>query len=142
MTRFLFSLKDSSKLVLYAFEHGNPGDIFVQKGPSSTIENLALSLKQLFSVNNPIKIIGVRSGEKLYETLISQEEMRDAVNEGSYYKISGKRNYSAYDKYFIKGQVFKNSHFEYTSHNTKILNVKELKKVLLNETFIKEQING
>ena len=142
MTRFLFSLKDSIKLVLHAFDNGNPGDIFVQKGPSSTIENLALSLKQIFSANNPNKIIGVRSGEKLYETLISQEEIKDIVDEGSYYKISAKKNYSDYDNYFTKGKVFKNGHLEYTSHNTKILNVKELKKVLLNEPFVKDKING
>ena len=142
MTRFLFSLKDSIKLVLHAFENGGPGDIFVQKGPSSTIENLASSLKQLFLANNPNKIIGVRSGEKLYETLISQEEMKDIVDEGFYYKISAKKNYLDYNNYFTKGVVFKNGHFDYTSHNTKILNVKELKKVLLNEPFVKDKING
>jgi UDP-N-acetylglucosamine 4,6-dehydratase len=142
MTRFLFSLKDSIKLVLHAFENGSPGDIFVQKGPASTIEDLASALKEIFLANNPNKIIGVRSGEKLYETLISQEEMKDIVDEGSYYKISAKKNYSDYDNYFTKGEVFKNGHLEYTSHNTKILNVKELKKVLLNEPFVKDKING
>jgi UDP-glucose 4-epimerase len=142
MTRFLFSLKDSIKLVLHAFENGNPGDIFVQKGPSSSIEDLALALKELFSVNNPIKIIGVRSGEKLYETLISQEEMKDAINEGSYYRLTPKKNYLDYDNYFIKGKVQKKQISEYTSHNTKRLNIKELKKILLNEIYIKNQING
>jgi UDP-glucose 4-epimerase len=142
MTRFLFSLKDSIKLVLHAFENGSPGDIFVQKGPASTIEDLASALKEIFLANNPIKIIGVRSGEKLYETLISREEIKDVINEGSYYRISPKKNYLGYDNYFIKGKVQKEQDSEYTSHNTKRLNIKELKKILLDEIYIKNQING
>ena len=136
MTRFIFSLKNAIKLVFHAFSYGKTGDIFVQKGPASTIKDLAIALKEIFSANNPIKIIGSRRGEKLYETLISREEMEDVTNKGSYFKISSRENYKNLERYFKK----KTSTDEYTSHNTNKLSIKEIKKILLKEEYIQNRL--
>jgi UDP-N-acetylglucosamine 4,6-dehydratase len=138
MTRFLFSLNDAIKLVFHAFSNGTTGDIFVQKGPASTIKDLAIALKEIFSANNPIKIIGVRRGEKLYETLISREEMEDVTSKGSYFKITSRENYTNLEKLFKKRKFNQ----EYTSHNTNRLNVKEIKKILLKEKYIQNRLYG
>jgi UDP-glucose 4-epimerase len=142
MTRFLMSLDESVKLVLHAFEHGKQGDIFIQKAPASTILDLAEALKKLFKARNHTKIIGTRHGEKLFESLLSREEMAVAKENGSYFRIPIDNRDLNYEKYFIKGQ--KNISFSesYTSHNTKRLGVKELIKLLKNIDFIKKELDA
>ena len=140
MTRFLMSLEDSVNLVLHAFTHGKQGDIFVQKSSAATIGDLAQALKELFSVKNTIKIIGTRHGEKLYESLLSREEMAIAKNVGKYYIIPMDDRDLNYEKYFIKGQKNISVSEDYTSHNTKKLKVNELKKLLLKLELIKKAI--
>lgn len=140
MTRFLMSLEDSVNLVLHAFKYGKQGDIFVQKAPAATIKDLAEALKELFFVKNPIKIIGTRHGEKLYETLLSREEMAIIKDNGSYYKIPLDNRDLNYDKYFIYGKKNISLYKDYTSHNTKRLKIEELKKILLKLDYIKKNI--
>jgi len=142
MTRFLMSLEDSVDLVLYAFEHGQQGDIFVQKAPASTVQDLAQALKELLDKNNPIHEIGTRHGEKLYESLISREEMAKAVDMGDYYRIPADNRDLNYAQYFSEGEE-KISHFDdYTSHNTTRLNVEQVKTLLLKLDFIKDELNA
>ena len=142
MTRFLMSLEDSVDLVLYAFEHAKQGDIFVQKAPASTVADLALALKQMFNSNSPIKVIGTRHGEKLYESLISREEMAHAEDMGNYYRIPADNRDLNYAKYFSEGNQNLSLAEDYTSHNTHRLNVEQIKKLLLNLDFIKEELNA
>lgn len=140
MTRFLMSLEDSVDLVLHAFEHGEQGDIFVQKAPASTIEDLAQALQELFNKESEIKIIGTRHGEKLYESLVSREEMAKAQDMGRYYRIPADNRDLNYDKFILSGQPEANNVDDYTSHNTTRLNVAEIKELLLSLTYIKEEI--
>jgi UDP-N-acetylglucosamine 4,6-dehydratase/5-epimerase len=142
MTRFLMSLEDSVDLVLYAFNHGNQGDLFVQKAPASTVEDLALALKELFGEEAPVRIIGTRHGEKLYESLISREEMAKAQDMEGYYRIPADNRDLNYAQFFTEGEE-KISHLEdYTSHNTHRLNVEQVKELLLKLDFIKEELNA
>jgi len=142
MTRFLMSLEDSVDLVLYAYEHGLQGDIFVQKAPASTVADLAQALTEIFAKNNEIRIIGTRHGEKLYESLISREEMAHAHDMGGYYRIPADNRDLNYAKYFSEGEE-KISHLDdYTSHNTKRLNVQHVKELLLKLDYIKEELNA
>ena len=141
MTRFLMNLKESVDLVLYAFQNGNQGDIFVQKSPSATIGNLVEVLKEIFNSKNKIKIIGTRHGEKLYETLISREEIARSIDMGKYFKIEIDDRDLNYEAFFSIGKNKISLSKDFTSHNTKILNQKELKKVLLNLSFIKKKVN-
>lgn len=130
MTRFMMSLKDSVNLVLYAFQHANPGDTFVQKSPAATIETLAQALKELFNADNEVQIIGARHGEKLYETLCSKEEMAKSEDLGDYYRIPADFRDLNYTKYVQKdGPPLIDD--EYNSHNTDRLNVEQLKELLL-----------
>ncbi|HGU1292564.1 TPA: polysaccharide biosynthesis protein, partial [Escherichia coli] len=131
MTRFLMSLEDSVDLVLHAFENGQQGDIFVQKAPASTIEDLAQAIKGLFNSEASNKIIGTRHGEKLYETLVSREEMVKAQDMGKYYRIPADNRDLNYDKYILDGKVEANNIDDYTSHNTTRLSVKEVTELLL-----------
>jgi UDP-N-acetylglucosamine 4,6-dehydratase len=131
MTRFLMSLDQSVDLVLFAFQHGNPGDIFVQKAPASTIGELAQAIIELFNSKSKIGIIGTRHGEKLYETLLSREEMVKAQDMANYYRIPSDNRDLNYDSYFVEGIVETSAREDYTSHNTKILTVPEIKKLLL-----------
>jgi UDP-glucose 4-epimerase len=140
MTRFLMSLEDSVDLVLHAFEHGKQGDIFVQKAPASTIDDLAAALTQLFEVNGDIKIIGTRHGEKLYESLISREEMAKAEDLGRYYCIPSDNRDLNYDKYILEGEPGANEMDDYTSHNTQRLNVEEVKELLLGLEYIRKKL--
>jgi len=140
MTRFLMSLDESLDLVLHAYKNARQGDIFVQKAPASTIEVLAQALKELFGKNNPIKVIGIRHGEKLFETLISREEIAKAQDMGRYYRIYADVRDLNYNKYFVDGNVEENSMDDYTSHNTQRLSVQEVKKALLNLDYIKDQL--
>ncbi|WP_417904845.1 polysaccharide biosynthesis protein [Candidatus Tisiphia endosymbiont of Micropterix aruncella] len=142
MTRFLMSLEDSVNLVLYAFEHGQQGDIFVQKAPAATIEVLAHAIKELFNTNNEIRLIGVRHGEKIYESLVSSEEMVKAEDLGSYYRIPADNRDLNYSKFFVEGDLNVASLTDYTSSNTERLNIEQVKKLLLTLDFIKEQLNA
>ncbi len=142
MTRFLMSLEDSVDLVLYAYEHGEQGDIFVQKAPASTVGDLAQALQELFGRDTGIRVIGTRHGEKLYESLISREEMAHARDMGGYYRISADNRDLNYAKYFSEGEE-EISHLEdYTSHNTARLNVEQVKELLLKLDYIKEQLDA
>jgi len=142
MTRFLMSLEDSVDLVLYAFEHSKQGDIFVQKAPASTVADLAQGLKELFNSDSAVQIIGTRHGEKLFESLISREEMAHVQDMGSYYRIPADNRNLNYAKYFSEGEE-KISHLDdYTSHNTNRLNIEQVKQLLLQLDFIKEQLDA
>lgn len=142
MTRFLMSLEDSVDLVLYAFEHGKQGDLFVQKAPASTVADLAHALKEIFKKDNPVRIIGTRHGEKLYESLISREEMAKAQDMGDYYRIPADNRDLNYAQYFSEGEE-KLSHLDdYTSHNTDRLDVERIKKLLLKLDYIKEELHA
>ncbi len=142
MTRFLMSLEDSVDLVLYAFEHGKQGDIFVQKAPASTVADLAQALKELFKKTNPVREIGTRHGEKLYESLISREEMAKAEDMGGYYRIPADNRDLNYAQYFSEGEEKITHQEDYTSHNTERLNVEQVKKLLLKLDYIKEELNA
>lgn len=142
MTRFLMSLEDSVDLVLYAYEHGQQGDIFVQKAPASTVADLAQALTEMFGGKEKAKIIGTRHGEKLFESLISREEMAHAQDMGGYYRIPADNRDLNYAQYFSEGEE-KISHSEdYTSHNTTRLNVEQIKALLLKLDFIQEELNA
>jgi UDP-N-acetylglucosamine 4,6-dehydratase len=142
MTRFLMSLDDSVDLVLHAFEHGKQGDIFVQKAPASTVADLATALAELFNSNTPQRIIGTRHGEKLYETLVSREEMARVQDMYGYYRIPADNRDLNYAKYYSDGEEKISSLDDYTSHNTKLLNVLEIKALLKKLDFIQEQLNA
>jgi UDP-N-acetylglucosamine 4,6-dehydratase len=142
MTRFLMSLEDSVDLVLYAYENAKQGDIFVQKAPASTVADLALALKELFNSDSPIRIIGTRHGEKLYESLISREEMAHAHDMGDYYRIPADNRDLNYSKYFSEGEERISSLDDYTSHNTERLNVEQVKALLLKLDFIQEELRA
>ncbi len=142
MTRFLMSLKDSVKLVLYAFNHGKQGDIFVQKAPAATMHDLSRALSEIFNKKLKTKIIGTRHGEKLFETLVSREEMVKASDLGNFFCIPNDSRDLNYDKYFISGDSNITLSRDYTSHNTKLLNIHEIKKILLKLDFIKRELNA
>ena len=140
MTRFLMSLEDSVDLVLYAFEHGMQGDIFVQKAPASTVADLAQAVKELFQKDEPVRVIGTRHGEKLYESLISREEMAKAEDMGGYYRIPADNRDLNYAQYFSEGEEKISHQEDYTSHNTERLNVEQVKTLLLKLDYIKEEL--
>ncbi|MBW9333446.1 NAD-dependent epimerase/dehydratase family protein [Herbaspirillum sp. RU 5E] len=142
MTRFLMSLEESVDLVLYAFEHARPGDIFVQKAPASTVGDLAQALNELLGRDNLVKVIGTRHGEKLYESLVSREEMARAEDLGGYYRIPADSRDLNYNKYFIEGQTEIAEIDDYTSHNTKRLTVEEVKQVLMKLDIVKDAVNA
>lgn len=142
MTRFLMSLEDSVDLVLYAFNHAESGDIFVQKAPASTIMDLALALKDIFKAGNEIRIIGTRHGEKLYETLVTREEMAKAIDMGKFFRIPADNRDLNYNKYFIEGEEDISHNEDYTSHNTTRLNVEEVKELLLKLDYIRGELNA
>ena len=142
MTRFLMSLEDSVDLVLHAFEYGQQGDIFVQKAPASTVEVLAQALGELFHRNADIRVIGTRHGEKLYESLVSREEMARAVDEGQYFRIPADNRDLNYAKFFVEGELEIATLDDYTSHNTERLDVDGVKSLLLKLDFIREQLNA
>ena len=142
MTRFLMSLEESVDLVLYAFEYARPGDIFVQKAPASTVGDLAQAMQELLNCSNEIKIIGTRHGEKLYESLVSREEMARADDLGGYYRIPADSRDLNYDKYFVEGETEISEIDDYTSHNTNRLNVAQIRDVLMKLEMILEAINA
>lgn len=140
MTRFMMTLEDAVDLVLYAFENGKPGDMFVQKSPASTIEVLAQALIEMYNANNEIKIIGTRHGEKLYETLVNREEMVKAENLEHYYRIPADNRDLNYDNYFSKGLKDMATIEEYHSHNTHRLDLEGTKKLLMKLTSIQSDL--
>jgi len=127
MTRFLMSLDDAVNLVLYAYEHGQQGDIFVQKSPASTIHDLAVALKELFNGDNEIKVIGTRHGEKLYETLLTREEFAHSLDLGKYYQIPADNRDLNYNKYFVDGEEHISISQDYNSDKTERLKIKRIK---------------
>ena len=142
MTRFLMSLEDSVDLVLHAYEHGAQGDIFIQKAPACTVADLVQALKELFNRDNPIQIVGTRHGEKLYESLVSREEMARAEDMGRYYRIPADSRDLNYNMYVSEGEE-KISHLDdYTSHNTERLDVEQVKALLLKLDYIKAELNA
>jgi UDP-N-acetylglucosamine 4,6-dehydratase len=141
MTRFLMSLGDSVDLVQYAFEHANQGDLFVQKAPASTVADLAQALKELFDSSVPINIIGTRHGEKLFESLISREEMAKAEDMGNYFRVPADNRDLNYAQYFTEGEEKIASFEDYTSHNTQRLSVPQIKELLLKLDFIREELH-
>lgn len=141
MTRFMMSLDDSVNLVLYAFEHANPGDIFVQKAPAATVETLAIALKELFNADNEIKIIGARHGEKMYESLCGKEEMSKAEDLGDFYRVPADFRDLNYTKY-IASDPPRLMDSEYNSDNTTRLNVEELKDLLLTLPYVREELSN
>jgi UDP-N-acetylglucosamine 4,6-dehydratase/5-epimerase len=142
MTRFLMSLDESVDLVLYAFENARPGDIFVQKAPASTVGDLAQAMKEMLGGKSEIKIIGTRHGEKLYESLVSREEMARAEDLGSYYRIPADSRDLNYNKYFVEGEIEIAHIDDYTSHNTRRLDVEQVKQVLMRLDIIRQAVNA
>ena len=140
MTRFLMSLEDAVDLVLFAYEHGNQGDLFVNKAPASTIGDLAEAILDLAKADNEIKVIGTRHGEKLYETLCTREEMQKAMDMGDFYRIPADNRDLNYSRYFSEGEVDMSKVEDYHSHNTQQLSTEELKQTLLGLDFIKENL--
>jgi UDP-N-acetylglucosamine 4,6-dehydratase len=140
MTRFMMSIDDAVDLVVYAFEHGNPGDVFVQKAPAATIETLAKALKKLFKADNEIRIIGTRHGEKLYETLLTREEMARAEDMGDYYRIPADIRDLNYACYFTEGEAKVSGHEDYHSHNTRKLDEGGLIELLLKLDFVRSAL--
>lgn len=131
MTRFMMSIDDAVDLVLYAFQHGRPGDLFVQKAPAATIETLAQAMLRVFDASNPIQIIGTRHGEKQYETLLTREEMLRAVDLGGYFRIPADNRDLNYDAYYTEGQEPLSQQEDYNSHNTRQLDVAEMAELLM-----------
>ena len=140
MTRFLMSLEESVDLVVYAFQHARPGDMFIQKAPACTVGDLALALRELLRLENPIKVIGTRHGEKLYESLVSREEMARGEDLGNYYRIPADSRDLNYEKYFVEGQTGMAEIDDYTSHNTQRLNVEQVKEVLMSLDMVREAV--
>ena len=140
MTRFMMTLDDAVDLVIYAWQHGENGDLFVQKAPAATLTTLATALKELYNSNCELKVIGTRHGEKLYETLVTREEMAKSIDMGNYYRIPCDTRDLNYDKYFIEGSQELAKIEDYHSHNTRRLDVAEMKKLLLKLAFIREDL--
>ena len=142
MTRFLMSLDDSVDLVLYAYQHGEQGAIYAQKSPASTVEDLAQALKEIFDSKSAVQIIGTRHGEKLYESLISREEMARVIDLKNYYMIPSDDRDLNYAKYFSDGEEVISQLDDYTSHNTEQLNTEQVKELLLNLDYIKKELKS
>ncbi|MCP3924084.1 MAG: polysaccharide biosynthesis protein [Desulfobacterales bacterium] len=140
MTRFMMSLEQAVELVLFAFNNAKQGDIFIQKAPAATIEDLTVALKQLFKVDNEIKIIGTRHGEKKFETLVNREELANSEDLGDYLRIKPDGRDLNYDNYFFKGENKLSAEKDYTSHNTKRLSIDEIKKLLMSLNYVKKAL--
>ncbi len=142
MTRFIMSLDEAVDLVLFAFENGVSGDILVQKAPACTIETLAKAVTELFNPNTEIKVIGIRHGEKMYETLLTNEECAKASDLGDFYRVPCDNRGLNYDKYFKIGDTERNTLTEFNSNNTELLNVKQVKEKLLSLEYIQEELSN
>ncbi len=139
MTRFMMSLDDAVDLVLYAFQHGKPGDLFVQKAPAATIGTLAEAMKRVFKAANPVQVIGTRHGEKLYETLLTREERARAADLGQYFRVAADNRDLNYAKFYSEGEAQVSSSEDYNSHNTRRLDVDEMVELLRGLPFVKEE---
>jgi UDP-glucose 4-epimerase len=142
MTRYLMSLEEAVDLVVFAFENGNQGDLFVQKAPASTIGDLAVALKELFNATNEIRVIGTRHGEKLYETLCTREEMEKADDLGDFYRIPADNRDLNYGNYFTEGSTHIDAIEDYNSHNTQRLSIPEIKEKLLSLQYIQDELTN
>jgi UDP-N-acetylglucosamine 4,6-dehydratase len=140
MTRFMMSIGDAVDLVIYAYQHGNPGDIFVQKAPAATIGDLALALKHIFQADNPINVIGTRHGEKLYETLLTREEWAKAEDLGDYFRVVADNRDLNYNVYFTEGRQEVSVQEDYNSHNTHRLDVDGLVELLLRLDYVQTEL--
>ena len=140
MTRFIMSLDEAVDLVLFAFENGTNGDILVQKAPACTIETLAKAVTELFNPKTEIKVIGIRHGEKLYETLLTNEECENAIDMGEFYRVPADNRGLNYDKYFKDGDVERNPLTEFNSNNTELLTVEQVKEKLLSLQYIRDEL--
>ena len=141
MTRFMMTLDDAVDLVIYAWQHGENGDLFVQKAPAATIETLAKALLELYHSPQAIRVIGTRHGEKLYESLVTREEMAKAIDMGQYYRIPCDSRDLNYDKYSVEGEEKVSKYESYHSHNTTRLDIEGMKQLLLKLKFIREDLN-
>ena len=142
MTRFIMSLDEAVDLVLFAFENGVSGDILVQKAPACTIEVLAKAVTELFNPETEIKVIGIRHGEKTYETLLTNEECANAIDMGDFYRVPADNRGLNYDKYFVNGDTERNLLTEFNSNNTELLNVEQVKEKLLSLEYINDELKG
>jgi UDP-N-acetylglucosamine 4,6-dehydratase/5-epimerase len=142
MTRFMMSIEDAVDLVLYAYRQGHAGDIFIQKAPAATIETLAKAIKKIFKAHNPIRVIGTRHGEKLYETLLTREEMSKAEDLGEYFRVVADNRDLNYAAYFTEGQERVSNLEDYNSHNTLRLDVDAMSELLLKLDFIRDELKG
>lgn len=142
MTRFIMSLDEAVDLVLFAFEHGISGDILVQKAPACTIETLARAVTGLFAPGHEIKVIGIRHGEKMYETLLTNEECANAIDLGNFYRVPCDKRDLNYDKYFKEGNPERNVLTEFNSNNTQLLDVEQVQRKLLSLAYIREELAG
>ena len=142
MTRFIMSLEEAVELVLFAFENASGGDIMVQKAPASSIGDLAQAVKELFHADNEIKIIGIRHGEKMHETLLTNEECAQAIDMGDFFRVPADKRDLNYDKYFTDGDQLRNELTEFNSGNTDILSVEEVKAKLLTLQYIRDELSA
>jgi UDP-N-acetylglucosamine 4,6-dehydratase/5-epimerase len=142
MTRFIMSLEEAVELVLFAFENAESGDIMVQKAPATTIQVLAQAVKELFHVDNEVKIIGIRHGEKMYETLLTNEECAHAIDMGNFYRVPADKRDLNYSKYYSEGDQERAKLSEFNSSNTKLLTVEETKRKLLSLSYIRDEIEA
>jgi len=140
MTRFIMSLEEAVDLVLFAFENGISGDILVQKAPACTIETLAKAVTGLFAPNHEIKVIGIRHGEKMYETLLTNEECANAIDLGDFYRVPSDNRDLNYDKYFKDGDADRNHLHEFSSSNTDLLTVEQVQQKLLTLSYIRDEL--
>ena len=140
MTRFIMSLEEAVELVVFTFQNGNSGDIMVQKAPACTIGVLVQAIKELFHADNPVKVIGIRHGEKMYETLLTNEECSNAIDMGNYYRVPCDKRDLNYDRYFKDGDVERNLLTEFNSNNTELLDVERVKAKLLELKYIRDEI--
>lgn len=140
MTRYIMSLEEAVELVIFAFKNAASGDIMVQKAPACTIEVLAQAIKELFGVEGETKIIGIRHGEKMYETLLTNEECANAIDMGNFYRVPADKRDLNYDKYFTEGDEAREKLEEYNSNNTELLNVEQVKEKLLTLEYIREEL--
>ena len=142
MTRFIMSLEEAVELVVFAFENAKSGDIMVQKAPACTIEVLAQAVKELFNADNEIKVIGIRHGEKMYETLLTNEECARAIDMGNFFRVPADQRDLNYDLYFNEGNQERTKLSEFNSNNTELLNVEQVKKKLLELQYIRDEIEA
>lgn len=140
MTRFIMSLEEAVELVIFAFQNAKSGDIMVQKAPACTIEILAQAVKKLFHAENEIKVIGIRHGEKMYETLLTNEECANAIDMGNFYRVPCDKRDLNYDKYFKDGDTKRNKLTEFNSNNTELLDIEQVKEKLLSLQYIRDEI--